>query len=111
MICYDHEAILLDPCSMSQTKTKFRFWFQNTWLKEESFHNEMTNYWKSIFPTHVMSKLIDLSRFTGIWGRNFFKKFRKKIKRQKEVISSFEDCVDKERTKRYFTEINKLDNY
>ena len=108
-ICSDHEPIQIDLCSMSHSKKSFRFRFENTWLKEENFHSEVVAYWKSIAPMHFLSKLLDISSFMNKWGRNFFNKFREKIRKQKEELKSYEDCVNEERTQKYFEARHKLD--
>lgn len=43
------------------------------------------------------------------WGRKFFKKFREKIRKQKEVITLFADCADENQMRRYFEEKSKLE--
>lgn len=42
-------------------------------------------------------------------GREFFNKFREKIRRQKEILICFEDCSNEVRTKKYFEEKSRLE--
>lgn len=105
----DHDPVKLELYSDNLTKKKFRFRFENTWLKEKSFHEEVSNYWKNLAPIHFLPKLLELSNFMGKWGREFFNKFREKIKKQKENLSLYESCADEEQTRRYFEERNKLE--
>lgn len=62
-IISDHEPILLNLCSVLSSRKKFRFRFENTWLKEESFHAEVVEYWKKLSPIHFLPKLIEISAF------------------------------------------------
>lgn len=108
-ICSDHEPIQINLCSLEHSRRRFRFRFENTWLKEKAFHEEVVRYWKSLSPVHFLPKLLHLSEFMGKWGKEFFNKFREKIRKQKEVISMYEDCANEERTRKYFAEKSKLD--
>ncbi|XP_074341816.1 uncharacterized protein LOC141679207 [Apium graveolens] len=105
----DHDPVHLDLLSVDHLKKKFRFRFENTWLKEESFHEEVSGYWKNLPPTQFLPKLLDLSKFMEKWGRRFFNKFREKIRRQKEVLELYEACDNDSVTKRYFEEKKKLE--
>lgn len=44
------------------------------------------------------------------WGHNFFNKFREKIKKQKEVLSMYEDCATERQSRQYFEEKGKLED-
>ncbi|KAL8156575.1 hypothetical protein AgCh_001610 [Apium graveolens] len=107
-ICSDHEPIQLELCSLAHSRRQFRFRFENTWLKEESFHDEVSAFWKNISPVQLLSKLSAISVFMEKWGKEFFNKFREKIKRQKEVIQLYDDCSNAEVTEKYFQESQKL---
>ncbi|KAJ9535902.1 hypothetical protein OSB04_un000943 [Centaurea solstitialis] len=52
-----------------------------------SFQSEVTNHWKSIASGHLLSRLISVSSFMSKWGRNFFHKFRDKIKKTKGSVA------------------------
>lgn len=57
---------------------------------------------------NILPKLISVSSFMARWGRNIFHKFRDKVKRQKEVLSSLVNRTDLEGVKQYFIEQDKL---
>ncbi|XP_074327890.1 uncharacterized protein LOC141665806 [Apium graveolens] len=60
----DHDLILLDLYSVAFTRKEFRFRFENTWLQEANFHKETTEYWLSLDPSHIISKLVSVSTST-----------------------------------------------
>lgn len=64
------------------------------WLKEPSFHDEVSNYWLGIPTTMLLSKQISVSSFMEKWDKNFFHKFRDKIKKQKEVLNALVNRAD-----------------
>lgn len=74
----DHNPIFLDLVSTEFSTAKFRFKFENTWLREQSFHDDVVNFWKSIPFMHLLSRLESVSSFMAKWGLNFFHKFREK---------------------------------
>lgn len=51
---------------------------------------------------------ISVSSFIARWGRNFFHKFRDKIKKYQEVIGSLVNRTDDVALKLYFDERNKI---
>ncbi|XP_074362176.1 uncharacterized protein LOC141702378 [Apium graveolens] len=75
----DHDPIQLDMYNTEHAKKKFRFRFENVWLREQKFHEEVAAYWKHLKPSHFLPKLLELSSFINKWGRRFFNKFRQKI--------------------------------
>lgn len=105
----DHDPIQLQLYSVDHSKNNFRFRFENTWLKEEVFHVEVSNYWRKLAPIHFVPKLLKLSTFIGKWGRRFFNKFHEKIEQQKLILSLYESCSDADQTKKYFEEKSKLE--
>lgn len=106
----DHNPILVELYSVDHSKKQFRFRFENTWLKEEKFHEDVITYWKGLQPIHFLPKLIELSLFMEKWGRQFFNKFREKIRKQKELVALYEDCADDNRTSCYFAEKKNLED-
>lgn len=78
----DHDAIFLDFMEVAVPKKVFRFKFENTWLKEPSFIREVAGYWESIPTSHLLPKLNSVSRYMEKWGRNFFNKFKEKVRQQ-----------------------------
>lgn len=58
----------------------------------------------------MLPKLLSVSSFMVKWGRNFFHKFRDKVKKLKEAINSLKDRSDEQGVKQYFEEKNKLDD-
>lgn len=105
----DHDPIRVEFFSIEHSWKKFRFRFENTWLKEKEFHEEVSKHWQSLAPVHFLPKLLELSSFMEKWGRKFFNKFREKIKKQKEILSLYEACIDESQTKKYFEEKSKLE--
>lgn len=104
----DHEPILLDLFNVSISKKFFRFKFENTWLKEPNFHTEVMNFWADIPSMHLLPKLISVSSFMEKWGRNFFHKFREKIKQEKEIIVNLVNYTDEGNVKLYLEAKEKL---
>lgn len=96
--------------NLAFSKKQFRFRFENTWLKEANFKKEVSSFWEGLPAIHLLPNLISVSSFMSKWGRNFFHKFRDKIKRQKSVVDSLVNCYDEESVRRYFEEKNKLDD-
>lgn len=94
---------------MSYSRKQFRFRFENIWLKEPSFHEEVSSYWQGIPTIFLLPKLISVSSFMAKWGRNFFHKFRDKVKKQKEILNALVNRSDEEGIRCYFTEKNRLD--
>lgn len=76
----DHDPIFLDTVSVAVSRKNFRFRFENTWLNEPDFKKDVAEFWHNIPAIHVLPKLLSVSSFLAKWGRNFFHKFRDKIK-------------------------------
>lgn len=104
----DHDPILLDLFSVPFSRKQFHFRFENTWLQESNFHKEKTEFWLTLPPSHIIPKLISVWSFMAHWGRNFFHKFRDKVKKQKELLSNLVNRIDSEGVKMYFEEKEKL---
>lgn len=104
----DHEPIKLELVNTSVTKKQFQFRLENTWLKEESFHEDVAKYWKNLPAVHLLPKLISVSNYMAEWGRTFFHKFREKVIKQKEVIEQYKDREDDDGIQLYFDEKEKL---
>ncbi|XP_074352652.1 uncharacterized protein LOC141691795 [Apium graveolens] len=104
----DHEPIELNLVDTLVSRKQFRFRFENSWLKEPSFKAEVKGFWKALLATHILPKLIFVSFFMSKWGRNFFHKFKDKVKCQKEVLNVLKDHEDEEGIKTYFEEKEKL---
>ncbi|XP_074346587.1 uncharacterized protein LOC141685379 [Apium graveolens] len=109
-IKFDHDPILLEPVNTEFSRKQFRFKFENTWLHECSFKDEVVQYWKEIPKIHLLPKLLFVLTFMARWGRTFFHKFRDKVKKQKGIICSLVDRIDEEGVKRYFEERQKLED-
>ncbi|XP_074358060.1 uncharacterized protein LOC141697539 [Apium graveolens] len=77
----DHDPIIMEPICINHSRKQFRFKFENTWLSEPNFKKEVTEYWKSLPVMHMLPKLLSASSFLAKWGRNFFHKFRDKVKK------------------------------
>lgn len=106
----DHDPIILEPVNVEFSRKQFIFKFENTWLHEKSFKEEVTKVWKEIPEVQLLPKLICVSSFTAKWGRNFFHKVRDKVKKQKQVIEGLFNRSDEERVRLYFEERNNLND-
>ncbi|KAL8155328.1 hypothetical protein AgCh_000637 [Apium graveolens] len=104
----DHDPFLLDLISVAFSRKQFHFHFENTWLQEPNFHKEITYFWLALPLPHILPKLISVSNFKARWGRNFFHKFRDKVKKQKELLSSLVNRVDSDRVKLYFEDKDRV---
>lgn len=71
-VASDHDPIELDLVNTSITKKQFRFRFKNTWLKEEIFHADVANHWRSLPAIHLLPKLNFVSNYMAKWGEYFF---------------------------------------
>lgn len=100
----------MDLLSVSFSIKQFRFRFENTWLEEPSFRKEVVDFWLQLPAIHILPKLISVSSFMARWGRNFFHKFRDKIQKHKDTISSLVDRTDDIGIALYFDERNKLND-
>ncbi|XP_074347296.1 uncharacterized protein LOC141686140 [Apium graveolens] len=87
----DHEPIFMEFTETTITKRKFRFKFENTWLKEPSFIRDVTDQWEKVHCSNLIPKLISVSKYMGKWGRNFFNKFKEKVRRQKEILDDLKN--------------------
>lgn len=90
----DHDPIILEPMHIEFSRKQFRFKFENTWLHEPVFKEEVSNFWKGIPKLHLLPKLLFISSFMAKWGRNFFHKFRDKVKKQKAILNGLVDRRD-----------------
>lgn len=104
----DHNPVHLVLFDISISRKVFRFRFENIWLKEPSFVKETSEFWKSIPLTHLIPKLQSVSGFMEKWGRNFFNKFREKLRRQKEVLDNLKDRTDESSVRIFLVEKEKL---
>lgn len=104
----DHEPIVLELLKTSVSKKEFRFRFENIWLKEPSFVQEVSEIWSSIPIKHLLPKIIEVTSFMAIWGRSFFHKFREKIRQHKVNLDKLVDCSDADSMKEYLSEKEKL---
>lgn len=104
VVSSDHDPIFLDLVSTSFSRKTFRFRFENTWLREPSFRQEVTNFWTDLPTINIVPKLISVSGFMARWGQIFFHKFRDKIKKQKEVVANLADRIDAGGVELYFSE-------
>ncbi|KAL8121850.1 hypothetical protein AgCh_018547 [Apium graveolens] len=107
-VASDHEPIKLELINTMVSKKQFQFKFENTWLKEESFHADVAKFWKNLPAVHLLPKLISVSNYIAKWGRTFFHKFRDKVIKQKEIIDQLKDREDDDGIQMYFDEKEKL---
>lgn len=68
----------------------------------------MADFWKAIPASHLLPKLLSVASFMAKWGRNFFHKFRDKVRKQKMVLDELVTREDAEGISRYFVEKEKL---
>lgn len=104
----DHDPILMQLVDTTISRKQFRFRFENTWLKEPGFKQEVSVFWRSLPAAHILPKLLSVSAFMAKWGRAFFHKFRDKVKHQKEVVSNLVNIEDETGIKLYFEERKRL---
>lgn len=104
----DHEPIKLELVNTSLSKKQFRFKFENTWLKEESFYADVVKHWKNLPTIHLLPKLISVSSYMAKWGRTFFHKFRDKVIKQKAIIDQLKNREDDDGIQLYLDEKEKL---
>lgn len=109
-ISSDHDHIVLKPLHATWYRKRFRFRFENTWLNEPNLKKEVEEFWKAIPSINMLLKLLFVSSFMAKWGQNLFHKFRDKVKKLKEAISSLQNRSDDEGIKQYFKKKNKLDD-
>lgn len=105
----DHDPIIMELFDTSYSRKQFRFKFENVWLKEPGFQDEVAGYWQGISTTLLLPKLLSVSSFMAKWGRNFFHKFRDKVKKKKELLNILVDRTDEKGIRSYFNVQNQLD--
>lgn len=98
----DHEPIKLELMNTTMPKNQFRFRFENTWLKESSFHSEVSSFWQSLPALHLLPKLLAVSKYMAKWGKDFFNKFREKVVKQKETIDNLKNREDDDGIQMFF---------
>lgn len=106
----DHEPIKLALVNTTVTRKDFRFRFENTWLKDATFHSDVSKFWRDLPTSHLLPKLISVSSFMARWGRNFFQIFRDKLLKQKEILDLLKDREDDDGIQMYFDEKAKLND-
>ncbi|KAL8109869.1 hypothetical protein AgCh_025820 [Apium graveolens] len=104
----DHDPILMQLVETTISRKQFRFRFENTWLKEPCFKDEVSVFWRSVLATHILPKLLSISAFMAKWGRTFFHKFRDKVKHQKKVVSNLVNRENEMGINPYFEERKRL---
>ncbi|XP_074374553.1 uncharacterized protein LOC141714959 [Apium graveolens] len=90
------------------SRKQFRFRFENSWLKEPSFKEEVVRWWKQIPVMNIIPKHILMAKCMSKWGRQFFHKFGEKVKQQKEILSALINREDDIGVANYFEERDKL---
>ncbi|XP_074367335.1 uncharacterized protein LOC141707840 [Apium graveolens] len=93
----DHEPIYLELIQLDISVKKFRFHFE----KEPCLFANVTKAWNNIPFVHLLPKLIQLSSFRERWGRNFFHKFKDKVKEHKHTLDLLSEKIDEESVKKY----------
>ncbi|KAL8105033.1 hypothetical protein AgCh_028992 [Apium graveolens] len=106
----DHDPIVLELVHVMISKREFRFKFENTWLKEKSFINDVSSFWSEIPTMSLLPKLSSVSKYMEKWGRNFFNKFREKLRVQKGVLDDLKDRTDDRGVQQYLFERDKLND-
>lgn len=106
--CSDHDPIHLVLLKMDISQKKFRFRFENMWLKEDNFVAEVTEAWQNIPSYHLLPKLIEVSSFMARWGRTFFHKFKEKVRDQKRIMDDLVDRTDDDSVRAYLNAKDKL---
>lgn len=78
-------------------------------MKEPSFHADVVKFWQNLPAVHLLPKLISVSSYMVKWGRTFFRIFRDKVIKQKEIIEKFKGREDDDGIQLYFDEKEKLE--
>lgn len=108
--CSDHDLMLLELFQLELSRKKFRFRFENIWLKEPGFiaevFRDLDKYFSNEFVTQIDGGLF----FYGEVGRSFFHKFREKIKEQKSILERLNDLTDDISIQTYISAKENLNN-
>lgn len=104
----DHEPMLLELLNISVSRKEFRFRFENIWLKEPKFVQEVSEIWRSIPVLYLLPKIVEITSFMARWGRSFFHKFREKVKEHKANLNKLVDYNDENSVKEYLSEREKI---
>lgn len=70
-----HEPILLNLVCMDMPRRSFKFRFENMWLREPSYVEEVSAMWKDPSKCHLLPKLFVVSSFMARWGKSLFHEF------------------------------------
>lgn len=62
-ISSDHDPILLEHMHTNFSRKQFRFKFENAWLSEPRFSEEVVQYWRTIPSVNLLPKLMSVSTF------------------------------------------------
>lgn len=95
---------------MEISRKKFRFRFENIWLREAGFIAEVKEVWNNIPCTHLLPKLMEVSAYMARWGRVFFHKFREKIKEKKTILERLADATDESSIQEYLAAKENLND-
>lgn len=60
--------------------------------------------------TSMLPKLMSISKYMEQWGREFFNKFKEKVRAKKIVINDLKDGTDDKVVQQYITERDKLND-
>lgn len=60
-ILSEHDPISLELMNMSFSMKQF--WFENTWLQEANFKEDVIKCWEGLPPSPLLLKLISVSSF------------------------------------------------
>lgn len=77
-------------------------------VKGANYINDVKGHWENIPSSHLLPKLMSVSRYMEKWGRDFFNKFKEKLRKQKAVLEALKHGNDADRIRQYITERDKL---
>ena len=76
----DHSPILLELDITHRSWYTHRFRFENLWVREQDFNKNLKRWWQSSSDKDLLGRLSLCSLSMAKRGREFWKRFRKRIK-------------------------------
>ena len=76
----DHSPILLELDITHKPGYTHRFRFENLWVREQDFNENLKRWWQLSSDKDLLERLSLCSVSMAKWGREFWKRFRRRIK-------------------------------
>ena len=90
----DHSPILLELDITHRLGYTHRFRFKNLWVREQDFNDSLKRWWQSSSDKDLLGRLSLCSVSMAKWGREFWKRFRKRIKCCSEKLVRLRGMTD-----------------